>query len=162
MFLVMGITGKAGGGATEARHSLAQGRARTGPQSREGGELGRPRRGAGGWRLERCDSHRRALKGVEGAFVMLPAVWAPSLDVLQVAQSGTLPVFYNPTNRKSTMIATADVSAEVAKLLTARRRGQGIASSSWVRMVKLRDEVAGQLGEVIKRDVKAFAIPRAG
>ena len=24
------------------------------------------------------------------------------------------------------------------------------------------DEVAGQLGEVLKRDVKAFAIPRAG
>jgi uncharacterized protein YbjT (DUF2867 family) len=38
---------------------------------------------------------------------------------LQVAQGGTLPVYYNPTNRKSTMVATNDIGAEVASLLTA-------------------------------------------
>jgi uncharacterized protein YbjT (DUF2867 family) len=37
---------------------------------------------------------------------------------LQVALGGTLPVYYNPTNRKSTMVATNDVGAEVATLLT--------------------------------------------
>ena len=34
---------------------------------------------------------------------------------LHVAQGGTLPVYYNPTNRKSTMVATDDLSAEVAE-----------------------------------------------
>ena len=172
-----------------------------------------------------------ALKGVEGAFVMLPAVWAPSPDYreakgvianyvealtkvvpprvvalssmganrasgvgmitalslleqgfrslpspvafvraggffenflfgLQAAQGGTLPVFYNPTNRKSTMVASDDIGAEVATLLT------GPAWSGH-RVIELgsmvsADEVAEQLGEVLKRDVKAFAVPRAG
>ena len=37
---------------------------------------------------------------------------------LQVAQGETLPVYYNPTNRKSTMVATNDIGAEVVTLLT--------------------------------------------
>ena len=173
----------------------------------------------------------RALEGVEGAFVMLPAVWAPSPDYkeakgvianyvealtkaapprvvalssmganrisglgmitalslleqgfrdlispiafvraggffenflygLQVAQGGTLPVYYNPTNRKSTMVATNDIGTEVATLLTG-------PAWSGQRVVELgsmvtADEVAEQLGEVLNRDVKAFAVPRAG
>ena len=173
----------------------------------------------------------RALKGVEGAFVMLPAVWAPSPDYkeakgiianyvealakaapprvvalssmganrtsglgvitalslleqgfrnltspvafvraggffenflygLHVAQGGTLPVFYNPTTRKSTMVATNDIGAEVARLLTG-------PTWSGHRVIELgsmvsADEVAAQLGEVLKLDVKAFAVPRAG
>ena len=173
----------------------------------------------------------RALKGVEGAFVMLPAVWAPSPDYkeakgvianyvealtraapprvvalssmganrtsgigmitalslleqgfrdlvlpiafvraggffenflygLQAAQGGTLPVYYNPTNRKSTMVATNDIGAEVVTLLTG-------PAWSGRRIVELgsmvsADEVAEQLGEVLNRDVKAFAVPRAG
>ena len=173
----------------------------------------------------------RALKGVEGTFVMLPAVWAPSPDYkeakgvianyvealtkappprvvalssmganrtsglgmitalslleqgfrelisptafvraggffenflygLQVAQGGTLPVYYNPTNRKSTMVATNDIGAEVATLLTG-------PAWSGQRVVELgsmvtADEVAEQLGEVLNLEVKAFAVPRAG
>jgi len=173
----------------------------------------------------------RALKGVEGTFVMLPAVWAPSPDYkeakgvianyvealtkaapprvvalssmganrtsglgmitalslleqgfrdllspiafvraggffenflygLQVAQGGTLPVYYNPTNRKSTMVATNDIGAEVATLLTG-------PAWSGQRVVELgsmvsADEVAEQLGEVLNLDVKAFAVPRSG
>ena len=173
----------------------------------------------------------QALKGVEGAFVMLPSVWAPSPDYkeakgvianyvealtkavpprvvalssmganrtsglgmitalslleqgfrdlispiafvraggffenflygLQVAQGGTLPVCYNPTNRKSTMVATKDIGAEVATLLTG-------PAWSGQRVVELgsmvtADEVAEQLGEVLNLDVKAFAVPRAG
>jgi uncharacterized protein YbjT (DUF2867 family) len=172
----------------------------------------------------------RALKGVDGAFVMLPAVWVPSPDFkeakdvianyvealtktapprvvglssmganrtsglgmitalslleqglrkltsptafvraggffenflygLYVAQGGTLPVYYNPTNRKSTMVATNDIGAEVATLLT------GPAWSGH-RVVELgsmvsADEVAAQLGDVMQREVKAFAVPRA-
>ena len=79
---------------------------------------------------------------------------------LHVAQGGTLPVYYNPTNRKSTMVATNDIGAEVATLLTG-------PAWSGQRVVELgsmvsADEVAAQLGEVLNRDVKAFAVPRAG
>jgi uncharacterized protein YbjT (DUF2867 family) len=231
MFLVMGITGKVGGAT--AKHLLAQGkkvralvrnREKTAHWADQGVEVV-----DGDW--NDSAAIERALKGVEGAFVMLPAMWAPSPDFkeakdviatyvqaltkvapprvvvlssmganrtsglgmitalslfeqgfrnltspvafvraggffenflygLQAAQSGTLPVFYNPTNRKSTMVATNDVGAQLAKLLT---------GSPWSghRVIELgsmvsADEVAGQLGEVLKLDVKAFAIPRAG
>src|SRR5580692_2262663 len=170
MFLVMGITGKVGGATAE--HLLAHGR-----QVRA---LVRDRQKAASWASRGVelvdgdwndpDAIERALNGVEGAFVMLPAVWAPSPDFkeakgvianyvaalakaapprvvalssmganrssglgmitalslleqglrslpspvafvraggffenflfgLQAAQGGTLPVFYNPTNR---------------------------------------------------------------
>ena len=231
MFLVMGITGKVGGAT--ARHLLAQGR--------KVRALVRDRAKAASWTdqgVELVDGDwndapaiERALKGVDGAFVMLPAVWAPSSDFreargvtanyvealtkappprvvalssmganrtsgigmitalslleqgfrdlispiafvraggffenlvygLQVAQGGTLPVYYNPTNRKSTMVATNDIGAEVAALLTA-------PAWSGQRVVELgsmisADEVAEQLGEVLNLDVKAFAVPRAG
>ena len=76
-----------------------------------------------------------------------------------VAQGGTLPVYYNPTSRKSTMVATNDIGAEVATLLT------GPAWSGH-RVIELgsmvsADEVAAQLGDVMQREVKAFAVPRA-
>lgn len=231
MFLVMGITGRVGGAT--AQHLLAQGR--------KVRALVRNREKAANWAdqgVELVDGDwndaaavERALEGVEGAFVMLPAVWAPSPDFreaksvianyvealdrtvpprvvvlssmganrtsglgmitalslleeglrhltlpiayvraggffenflygLHVAKDGTLPVYYNPTSRKSTMVATDDIGAEVATLLT------GPAWSGH-RVVELgsmvsADEVAAQLGEVLQRDVKAFAIPRAG
>jgi uncharacterized protein YbjT (DUF2867 family) len=231
MFLVMGITGRVGGAT--AQHLLAQGeKVRAMVRDREKAE---------NWAdqgVELVDGDwndaaavERALQGVEGAFVMLPAVWAPSPDFkeaksvianyvealtkaapprvvvlssmgadrasglgmitalslleqgfrhltlpiacvraggffenflygLHVAQGGTLPVYYNPTSRKSTMVATGDIGAEVATLLT------GPAWSGH-RVVELgsmvsADEVAAQLGEVMQRDVKAFAIPRVG
>ena len=58
------------------------------------------------------------------------------------------------------MVATNDIGAEVANLLTgpARPGHRVIELGSMVSA----DEVAGQLGEVLKIDVKAFAIPRAG
>jgi len=93
------------------------------------------------------------------AFVRAGGFFENFLYGLQTAQGGTLPVFYDPTNRKSTMVATNDIGTEVAKLLT---------GPSWAghRVIELgsmvsADEVAGQLGEVVKLDVKAFAIPRA-
>jgi uncharacterized protein YbjT (DUF2867 family) len=233
MFLVMGITGKVGGAT--AQHLLAHGkkvralvrnREKTSSWANRGVELFE-----GDW--NDSAAIERALKGVEGAFLMLPAVWAPSADYkeakgvianyvkaltkaapprvvalssmganrtsglgmimalslleqglrdlisilpiafvraggffenflygLQVAQGGTLPVYYNPTNRKSTMVATNDIGAEVASLLTG-------PAWSGQRVVELgsmvtADEVAEQLGEVLNRDVKAFAVPRAG
>ena len=80
MFLVMGITGKVGGATAE--HLLALGR--------EVRALVRNREKASGWADRGVDlvdgdwadsaAIERALKGVEGAFVMLPSVWAPSPD----------------------------------------------------------------------------------
>ncbi|HVI55508.1 MAG TPA: NmrA family NAD(P)-binding protein [Luteibacter sp.] len=230
MFLVMGITGKVGGAA--ATHLLAQGR-----QVRA---LVRDRAKAARWAdqgVELVDgdwndaaSIKRALRGVDGAFVMLPPIWAPSPDFgeaqdiianyvealtqapvprivalssmganrgrgmglitalslleqafrdltmpiayvraggffenflygLHVAQGGTLPVFNDPTHRKSAMVATNDIGVEIASLL---------GGSAWLghRIIELgsmvsADEVAAQLGEVMKRDVKAVAVPRA-
>jgi len=231
MFLVMGITGKVG--SATAEHLLAQGQ--------KVRALVRNREKASSWAnkgVELVDGDwndaaaiERALKGVEGALVMLPTVWAPSPDYkeargvianyvealtkaapprvvalssmgadktsglgmitalslleqgfrdlisptvfvraggffenflygLQVAQGGTLPVYYNPTNRQSTMVATNDIGAEVSTLLTG-------PAWSGRRVIELgsmisADEVAEQLGEVLKLDVKAFAVPRAG
>jgi uncharacterized protein YbjT (DUF2867 family) len=231
MFLVTGITGKVGGAT--AKHLLAHGK--------EVRALVRNREKAGNWvnqGVELVDGDwndsaviERALTDVEGAFVMLPAVWAPSPDFkeakglianylealtktapprvvtlssmganrtsglgmitalslmeqgfrdlpspiafvraggffenflygLHVAQGGTLPVYYDPTTRKSTMVATNDVGAEVATLLTEPGwSGQRIVELG--SMVSA-DEVAEQLGEVLKLDVKASAIPRSG
>ncbi|MFM0441750.1 NmrA family NAD(P)-binding protein [Paraburkholderia nemoris] len=231
MFLVTGITGKVGGATAE--HLLAHGkkvralvrnREKAAHWANQGVELV-----DGDWNDSAAIEH--ALKGVEGAFVMLPAVWAPSPDFkeargvianyvealtraspprvvalssmganrtsglgmitalslleqgfrdltlpiayvraggffenflygLHVAQGGTLPVYYNPTDRKSTMVATNDIGAEVAALLTgpAWSGHRAIELGSMVSA----DEVATQLGEVLKVDVNAFAVPRAG
>ena len=94
------------------------------------------------------------------AFVRAGGFFENFLYGLQVAQGGTLPVYYNPTNRKSTMVATNDIGAEVATLLTG-------PAWSGPRVVELgsmvsADEVAAQLGEIMQRAVKAFAVPRAG
>src|ERR1700744_3162612 len=81
MFLVMGITGKVGGATAE--HLLAHGKAVR--------ALVRNRERAADWAsqgVELVDGDwndsaaiGRALKGVEGAFVMLPSsVWTPSPD----------------------------------------------------------------------------------
>ena len=58
------------------------------------------------------------------------------------------------------MVATNDIGAEVATLLTG-------PAWSGQRVVELgsmvsADEVAEQLGEVLNLDVKAFVVPRAG
>jgi len=230
MFLVMGITGNVGGAT--ARHLLMQGK-----QVRA---LVRNREKAAKWAdlgVELMDGDwndapaiSAALKGAEGAFVMLPAIWAPSPDFreakgvianyvealskvkpprvvalssmgahrksgvgnvtalslleqalrtlpspvafvraggffenflygLHAAQGGTLPVFYNPTNRKSTMVASVDIGAEVATLLT----GPAWSGNRVIELGSMvsADELAAQLGEVLKLDVKAFALPRA-
>jgi uncharacterized protein YbjT (DUF2867 family) len=231
MFLVMGITGKVGGAT--AKHLLAQGKEVRALVRNPGKAAKWADQGVqlvdGDW--NDSAAIEMALRDVEGAFVMLPAQWAPSPDYkeakavianyvgalaqaepprvvalssmganrtsglgmitalslleqgfrglklpiayvraggffenflygLQVAQGGTLPVYYNPTDRKSTMVATDDIGVEIAALLT---------GPAWLghRVIELgsmvsADEVATQLGEALKVDVKAFAIPRAG
>jgi uncharacterized protein YbjT (DUF2867 family) len=94
------------------------------------------------------------------AFVRAGGFFENFLYGLHVAQGGTLPVYYNPTNRKSTMVATKDIGAEVATLLT----GTAWSGHCVIELGSMvsADEVAQQLGEVLKLDVKAFAVPRAG
>src|SRR6202049_497473 len=80
MYLVMGITGNVGGAT--ARRLLKQGK--------EVRALVRDREKAAKWADQGVElvegdwndatAITAALKGVEGAFVMLPAVWAPSPD----------------------------------------------------------------------------------
>ena len=94
------------------------------------------------------------------AFVRAGGFFENFLYGLQAAQGGTLPVYYNPTNRKSTMVATNDIGAEVATLLTGPAwSGQRVVE---LALMVSADEVAEQLGEVLKLDVEAFAVPRAG
>ena len=58
------------------------------------------------------------------------------------------------------MVATNDIGAEVATLLTGPAwSGQRIVE---IGSMVTAAEVAEQLGEVLNLDVKAFAIPRAG
>jgi uncharacterized protein YbjT (DUF2867 family) len=94
------------------------------------------------------------------AYVRAGGFFENFLYGLHVAQGGTIPAYYNPTDRKSTMVATNDIGTEIAALLT---------EPAWLehRVIELgsmvsADEVATQLGEVSKVDVKAFAIPPAG
>ncbi len=91
------------------------------------------------------------------AFIRAGSFYENYLFGLQAGQGGTLPVFYAPTDRKLPMIATGDIGAEVAKLLTTEWTGK--------RMIELgsmvsSDELASELGQVLGHDVKADAIPR--
>ena len=58
------------------------------------------------------------------------------------------------------MVASDDIGAEVATLLI----GSAWSGQRFIELGSMvsADEVARQLGEVLTRDVKAFAIPRAG
>ena len=91
------------------------------------------------------------------AFVRAGSFYENYLFGLQAAQSGTLPIFYAPTDRKLPMIATADIGAEIAKLLTSEWSGKRVIELG--SMVS-PDELASQLGEVLHREVKAQAVPR--
>jgi uncharacterized protein YbjT (DUF2867 family) len=91
------------------------------------------------------------------AFVRAGSFYENYLFGLQAAQGGTLPIFYAPTERKLPMVATEDIGAEVAKLLTSQWTGK--------RFIELgslvsSDELATELGIVLGREVKAQAIPR--
>lgn len=91
------------------------------------------------------------------AFVRAGGFFENFLFGLQAAQGGTLPVFYSPTDRKLPMVATTDIGAEVAKLLTSEWTGKRVIE---LGSLVSSDELAGALGKVLGRDVKAQSIPR--
>jgi len=91
------------------------------------------------------------------AFVRAGSFYENYLFGLQAGQGGTLPIFYSPTERKLPMIATEDIGAEVAKLLTTEWSGK--------RYIELgsmlsADDLAAELGKVLGREVTAQAVPR--
>ena len=76
---------------------------------------------------------------------------------LQAGQAGTLPIFYTPTDRKLPMIATEDIGAEVADLLTTDWTGKRyIELGSMISP----DELTIALGRVLGREVKPQVVPR--
>lgn len=91
------------------------------------------------------------------AFVRAGSFFENYLFGLQAAQSGTLPIFYAPTDRKVPMVATEDIGAEIAKLLTSEWTGKRIVELG--SMVSA-DDLASELGKALGREVKAQAIPR--
>ncbi|MBU6441290.1 MAG: NmrA family NAD(P)-binding protein [Betaproteobacteria bacterium] len=92
------------------------------------------------------------------AFLRAGGFFENFLYGLQLASSGTLPVFYTPTRRRSAMVATRDVGKAVASLFTGSAwSGQRVVE---VGSMVAADEVARQLGEVMNLPVQAFAVPR--
>ena len=91
------------------------------------------------------------------AFVRAGSFYENYLFGIQAAQNGILPTFYTPTERKLPMVATEDIGAQIAKLLTSNWSGKRIIELG--SMVS-PDELAVDLGHVLNRDVKAQAIPR--
>jgi len=91
------------------------------------------------------------------AFVRAGSFYENYLFGLEAAQGGTLPIFYAPTDRKIPMIATEDIGAEIARLLTSQWSGKRIIELG--SMVSA-DDLAAALGQALGREVKAQAIPR--
>ena len=91
------------------------------------------------------------------AFVRAGGFFENYLFGLQAAQGGTFPIFYTPTERKLPMVATEDIGAQVAKLLTSEWTGKRVIE---LGSLVSSDELAAALGKVLGRDVKAQAIPR--
>ncbi len=91
------------------------------------------------------------------AFVRAGSFYENYLFGLQAGQSGSLPIFYSPTDRKVPMIATRDIGAAIAKLLTSEWTGKRVIDLG--SMVSA-DELAAALGQVLGREVRAQAIPR--
>ena len=91
------------------------------------------------------------------AFVRAGSFYENLAYGLQSGQGGVLPVFWSPTERKIPAVATEDIGAEVAKLLTTEWTGRRVIELG--SMVS-PNEIAHELGVVLGKQVKAQAIPR--
>ena len=91
------------------------------------------------------------------AFVRAGSFFENYLFGLQAAQGGTLSTFYAPSDYKLPMIATNDIGAQVARLLTSQWTGTRIIE---LGSLVSCDELAAALGQVLGREVKAQSIPR--
>jgi len=92
------------------------------------------------------------------AFVRAGSFFENFLFALESGKAGVMPSFYQPVDRQVPMIATDDIGAEVAKLLTTDWTGKRyIELGSQVSP----DEVATAVGEILGHEVEAQAVPRA-
>ena len=91
------------------------------------------------------------------AFVRGGSFYENYLFGLQAGLGGSLPTFYTPTDRKLPMVATEDLGAEVARLLTTDWTGKRVIE---VGSMRSSDELAAELGEVLGVEVKAQSVPR--
>lgn len=102
----------------------------------------------------------RALRDVPFpvAFVRAGSFYENSAAGVETAkQTGMLYVFHTPTDRAVPMVATKDIGAEVAKLLTGDWSGRKIVElGSLVTPAAL----AAEMGAAVGREVKAVAVPR--
>lgn len=91
------------------------------------------------------------------AFIRAGSFMENFLYGLHTGQGGVFPIMYTPTDRPVPMIATKDIGAEAAKLLTSDWTGK--------RYIELGtdltpDAFASTIGEVLGKEVKAQAVPR--
>jgi uncharacterized protein YbjT (DUF2867 family) len=92
------------------------------------------------------------------AFVRAGSFIENFLFALESGKAGVMPSFYQPTDRKVPMIASEDIGAEVARLLTTNWTGK-----RYIELGSLvsPDELAEAVSEVLGTPVKAQAVPRA-
>jgi len=91
------------------------------------------------------------------AFVRAGSFIENFLFALESGKAGVMPSFYQPTDRQVPMIATDDIGAEVARLLTTNWTGK-----RYIELGSLvsPDELAEAVSEVLGSPVKAQAVPR--
>ena len=93
------------------------------------------------------------------AFVRAGSFFENYLFGLQAAQGGTLPIFYAPTDRKLPMIATNDIGAEIASLLTSDWTGKRIIELA--SMVSA-DDLAVAIGQAWAGALQQMGFPAGG
>ena len=91
------------------------------------------------------------------AFVRAGSFMENFLYGLQSGMGGVLPTMYTPTDRAVPMIATTDIGAEVAKLLTTEWTGKRVIE---LGSLLSPDGLAAELGAVLGVPVKAVGVPR--
>jgi NAD(P)H dehydrogenase (quinone) len=90
------------------------------------------------------------------AWYMENAAW----DIAPARQSGVVPSFLQPLDKKFPMIATADVGRVAAELVQQTWSGRRIVELEGPRRVS-PNEIAAALAAILERPVRMEAVPRA-
>ncbi len=104
-----------------------------------------------------------ALADIDLPITFLRAAWFmenAQWDVAAARESGVIPSYLQPLDRKSAMIATDDVGRVAAHLLLEDWAGHRIVELEAAQRVS-PDDIAVALAKAIGRDVRAEAVPRA-
>ena len=90
------------------------------------------------------------------AWYMENAAW----DIAPARQSGVVPSFLQPLDKKFPMIATADVGRVAAELVQQTWSGRRVVELEGPRRVS-PNEIAAALAAILERPVRMEAVPRA-